>query len=106
VAAAVDKLGCETEADSEELVRCASRGAAARLERKFENIVLAASSVGSSLLAAGVPVLDLDRLVDFPKDPVSGIALRTLETEGLSVLSKSGKGSIFAPEEVLTQETA
>jgi hypothetical protein len=73
---------------------------------KFEKIVLAASSVGSSLRAAGVPVLDLERLVDFPNDPVSGTALRTLDTEGLSLLSELEKIFIFAPEEVLTQERA
>jgi len=32
--------------------------------------------VGSSFFAAGVPVRDRDRLVDFPKDPVSAIVLR------------------------------
>ena len=101
-ALAPDRLGCETDVDKP--VRCAS-GAATRLEMKLENIVLAASNVGSSLRAAGVPVLDLDLLVDFPNDPVSGTALRTLETEGLSLLSKSGKRSMFAPGNKLTQGT-
>lgn len=64
-------------------MRCGgSEGVAALLFcRKFENIASAAARVGSSFFAAaGVPVLDLDRLVDFPNDPVSGTALRDLGT--------------------------
>ena len=38
-----------------------------------EKTLSAAATVGSSLLA-GVPVLDLDRRVDLPKEPVSGTA--------------------------------
>lgn len=43
----------------------------------------AAAKVGSSrCLAAGVPVLDLERLVDFPKEPVSATARRGFTTAG------------------------
>lgn len=52
----------------------------------------AATNVGSSRFAAGVPVLDLDRLVDFPNDPVSGTARRGLNIVGFpSVLKTSPK---------------
>jgi len=56
----------------------------------------AAAKVGSSRFAAGVPVLDLDRLVDFPNDPVSGTALRGLKTVGFPSLlgKKSGRAGI------------
>jgi hypothetical protein len=55
----------------------------------------AAAKVGSSRFAAGVPVLDLDRLVDFPNDPVSATALRGLTTVGFpSLLEKSGRTGI------------
>jgi hypothetical protein len=55
----------------------------------------AAAKVGSSRFAAGVPVRDLDRRVDFPNDPVSGTVLRALDTAGLPSLlgepRKSGR---------------
>jgi hypothetical protein len=52
----------------------------------------AAAKVGSSRFAAGVPVRDLDRRVDFPNDPVSAIVLRALDTDGLpSLLGESRK---------------
>lgn len=61
--------------------------------RNLENIASAAASVGSSRFAAGVPVRDLDRLVDFPKDPVSGTTRRALKTVGLpSVLGSTKSG--------------
>lgn len=56
---------------------------------KFEKIAFAASRVGSSLFAAGVPVLDRDRLVDFPKEPVSGTFLRDRVVNGLLSLLSS-----------------
>ena len=45
-----------------------------------------AAIVGSSRFAAGVPVRDLDRRVDFPNEPVSGTVLRTLDTLGFPSL--------------------
>lgn len=74
----------------------------------MENIASAAANVGSSFLAAaGVPVLDRDRLVDFPNDPVSGTALRALETAGLSLLEESEDGlDMFCADVLLTQEIA
>lgn len=42
--------------------------------------------MGSSRFAAGVPVLDLDRRVDFPNEPVSGTVLRILPKLGLPSL--------------------
>lgn len=39
--------------------------------------------VGSSRFVAGVPARDLDRRVDFPKEPVSGAARRAREVPGL-----------------------
>lgn len=60
-------------------------------------IASAAASVGSSFttFAAGVLVLDLERLVDaFPNDPVSGTALRDREVVAPSVLYRSAKSSI------------
>lgn len=46
----------------------------------------AAAIVGSSRFVAGVPVLERDRLVDFPNDPVSGTALRILAAAGFPSL--------------------
>lgn len=55
----------------------------------------AAARVGSSRFAAGVPVRDLERLVDFPNDPVSATARRDLDTVGLpSALETSTKSAI------------
>lgn len=54
-------------------------------------IASAAANVGSSRFAAGVPVLDRDRLVDLPKDPVSAAALLVRDTGLPSLLSLSEK---------------
>lgn len=64
-------------------------------------ILSAAARVGSSRFTAGVPDFDLDRLVDFPNDPVSGTCLRDLDAKGLSILSeklgnRSSMVAIFA----------
>lgn len=82
------RFGWETEVDKE-VGRCVSGGAATRLDMKLEKIAFAASRVGSSLFAAGVPVLDRDRLVDFPKEPVSGTFLRDRVVNGLLSLLSS-----------------
>ena len=70
----VDRFGCDAEADREDF-RWGFSGVAALLARKPVKIASAAAKVGSSRFAAGVPVLDRDRLVDFPNDPVSATAL-------------------------------
>jgi hypothetical protein len=54
-------------------------------------IASAAAKVGSSRFAAGVPVRDRDRLVDFPNDPVSATALLVRETGLPSLLLSSAK---------------
>jgi hypothetical protein len=51
--------------------------AAGCLLRNSAKILSEAAKVGSSRFAAGVPVLDLERLVDLPKEPVSGTCRRT-----------------------------
>jgi len=62
---------------------------------KPAKIASAAAKVGSSLFAAGVPVRDLDRLVDFPKDPVSAAALLVRDTGLLSLLAVSENMSML-----------
>jgi hypothetical protein len=53
------------------------------LTRNSEKILSAAAIVGSSRFVAGVPVRDLERRVDLPKEPVSGIARRARDVPGL-----------------------
>jgi len=56
---------------------------------KLENMASAAANVGSSRrVAAGVPVRDLDRRVDFPKEPVSGTVLLGARRDPPSVLER------------------
>jgi hypothetical protein len=76
-------LGCEIDVDREPLRWGSSTDSAALCEMNWENMASAAAKVGSSRFAAGVPVLDLDRLVDFPNEPVSGTARRGLDIVGL-----------------------
>ena len=65
--------GCEIEEDEDDFRCGGSIGAGSLFCRKAVKSASAAFKVGSSLrTAAGVPVLDRDRLVDFPKDPDSG----------------------------------
>lgn len=95
-------FGCETDAVSDPL-RWFSAGAVALLVRKFEKIASAAAKVGSSRFAAGVPVLDRDRLVDFPNDPVSATVLRDLVPDEVpSLLSELEKMSMSAHSGVHT----
>lgn len=64
-------------------------GAEAGLARNSEKILSAAAMVGSSRFAAGAPDRDLERRVDLPKEPVSGIARRARDVAGLpSVLQE------------------
>jgi hypothetical protein len=71
-------------------LRWLSDGAEVCLARNSENILSAAAIVGSSRFAAGVPPRDLERRVDFPKEPVSGTARRAREVLGLpSVLLRA-----------------
>jgi len=89
---AVYIFDCEIEVDEDDLRCGCSDDSAAFWAMYWEKIASAAARVGSSRFAAGVPVLDLERLVDFPKDPVSGTALLGLDIAGLpSVLKKSSK---------------
>ena len=61
----------------------------------WEKMASAAAKVGSSRFAAGVPVLDLERLVDFPNEPVSATARRGLAIVGFpSLLEKSGRSGM------------
>ena len=64
------------------------------LARNSENILSAAAIVGSSRFAAGVPARDLERRVDFPKEPVSGTARRARDVPGLPSVLRQGIRSI------------
>lgn len=78
---------CEVEAESEPFRAGGSVRAVSLFWMKLENIASAAASVGSSrLVAAGVPVLDRDRLVDLPNEPVSGAVRRGALRDPPSVL--------------------
>lgn len=83
-----ERLGCETEVERE-VFRWGVSEDAALLARKPEKMASAAANVGSSLFAAGVPVRDRDRLVDFPNDPVSATALLVRDTGFPSLLVES-----------------
>lgn len=85
-----ERFGWETEV-ARELLRWESLGATANLAICAVKMASAASNVGFSrtAFAAGVPVLDRDRLVDFPNDPVSGTVLLIREVGAPSVLELS-----------------
>lgn len=77
-----EDVGCVTDVEREVLRGC-SDDSAARCDMNCEKMASAAAKVGSSRLAAGVPVLDLERRADFPKDPVSATTRRGLDIAGL-----------------------
>ena len=83
----------DCDADEGILFRCEdSGGTGAVSERYFEKMASAARIVGSSRFA-GVPVFDRDRLVDFPKAPLSGACFLVLMVpEWESDLLSSVKG--------------
>jgi hypothetical protein len=77
---------------AEDLRWLSEEGVEACLAKNSEKILSAAASVGSSRFAAGVPVRDLERRVDFPKEPVSGMARRARIAPGLpSALLKASE---------------
>jgi hypothetical protein len=87
------ELRLDCDADEGILFRCEdSGGTGAVSERYFEKMASAAMIVGSSRFA-GVPVFDRDRLVDFPKAPLSGACFLVLVVpEWESDLLSSVKG--------------
>ena len=87
------ELRLDCDADEGILFRCEdSGGTGAVSERYFEKMASAARIVGSSRFA-GVPVFDRDRLVDFPKAPLSGACFLVLMVpEWESDLLSSVKG--------------
>lgn len=75
-----DEVGCVIDCERE-LFRCGcSEDSAALCDMYWEKIASAAANVASSFFGAGVPVLDLERLADLPKDPVSATTRRGLDT--------------------------
>lgn len=73
----LERLGCVTEVESFPFRGAFSAARAAASAVNCEKIRSIAAADGSSgFFAPGVLVRDLDRLVDFPKEPVSGTILR------------------------------